>query len=148
MKFESKYKIFVHINASENAVCKMAAILSRGIWVNRLITKLTDALMNPFPRRQCIKILKPSALRTEHATICCLNEWRRNSLPHTVRCRYNAVNIVKNIHERHPIARPLGRGMGVSFVNPASGSYSARVPVIIYAISYYIGPRYNGTRLC
>ena len=33
--------------------------------------------------------------------------------PHnTLRCRYNAVNFLKNIHKRHPIARPLGRGMG------------------------------------
>ena len=30
----------------------------------------------------------------------------------TVRCRYNVDNILKNIHERHPIVRPLGRGMG------------------------------------
>ena len=30
----------------------------------------------------------------------------------TVRCRYNAINFIKNIHKRHPIARPLGRGMG------------------------------------
>ena len=30
----------------------------------------------------------------------------------TVRCRYNAVNFLKNIHKRHHIARPLGRGMG------------------------------------
>ena len=29
-----------------------------------------------------------------------------------VRCRYNAVNFLTNIHKRHPIARPLGRGMG------------------------------------
>ena len=27
-------------------------------------------------------------------------------------CRYNAVNFLTNIHKRHPIARPLGRGMG------------------------------------
>ena len=31
---------------------------------------------------------------------------------YTVRCCYNAVSVLKNIHERHPIARPLGRGMG------------------------------------
>ena len=31
---------------------------------------------------------------------------------HTVRCCYNAVNFQKNIHKRHTIARPLGRGMG------------------------------------
>ena len=29
-----------------------------------------------------------------------------------MRCRYNAVNFLTNIHKRHPIARPLGRGMG------------------------------------
>ena len=29
----------------------------------------------------------------------------------TVRCRYNAVNFLTKIHKRHPIARPLGRGM-------------------------------------
>ena len=33
-------------------------------------------------------------------------------ISHTVRCRYNAVNFLTNIHKRHPIARPLGRGMG------------------------------------
>ena len=25
---------------------------------------------------------------------------------------YNAVNFLKNIHKRHPVSRPLGRGMG------------------------------------
>ena len=30
---------------------------------------------------------------------------------HTVRCRYNAVNFLTKNHKRHPIARPLGRGM-------------------------------------
>ena len=31
---------------------------------------------------------------------------------YTVRCRYNAVTFLTNIHKRHPIARPLRRGMG------------------------------------
>ena len=31
---------------------------------------------------------------------------------YTVRCRYNAVNFLTNIHKRHPITRPLGRDMG------------------------------------
>ena len=39
------------------------------------------------------------------------------------------------------------RYRSVSFVGPASDWYSAWVPANIYAISYYIGPRYNGTRL-
>ena len=33
-------------------------------------------------------------------------------LENTVWCRYNAVNFLTNIHQRHPIARPLGWGMG------------------------------------
>ena len=36
---------------------------------------------------------------------------------------------------------------GVSFVNPAFDWYYAWVPVIIYAMSYYIGPSYNSTCL-
>ena len=31
---------------------------------------------------------------------------------YTVRCRYNAVNFLQNPHNRHPIARPWGWGMG------------------------------------
>ena len=31
---------------------------------------------------------------------------------YTVRCRYNAINFIQNIHERHTIARPPGLGMG------------------------------------
>ena len=38
--------------------------------------------------------------------------WDINLKLGTVRCRYNAVNFLINIHKRHPIARPLGRGMG------------------------------------
>ena len=33
--------------------------------------------------------------------------WKR----HTVRCRYYVVNFLKNINKRHPIVRPLGRGL-------------------------------------
>ena len=36
-------------------------------------------------------------------------------LLHTARCCYNAVNFLENPHKRHPIARPLGRGMGRLF---------------------------------
>ena len=34
MKLESKYKTFIHENAFENVVCKMAVILFRGRWIN------------------------------------------------------------------------------------------------------------------
>ena len=33
VKFESKYNIFIHENACENVVCRLAAILSRRSWV-------------------------------------------------------------------------------------------------------------------
>ena len=68
-------------------------------------------------------------------------------IPNTVRCHYNAVNFLTNIHERQSIARPLGRAMGVSFVDPACDWYSSPVPVIIHAISYNIGLHYNGSGL-
>ena len=35
------------------------------------------------------------------------------STANTVRCRYNAVNFLKNPHNRHPIARPWGEVWGV-----------------------------------
>ena len=35
----------------------------------------------------------------------------------TVRCRYNAVNFLQDPHNRHPIACPSGRGMGVFCVS-------------------------------
>ena len=38
--------------------------------------------------------------------------YRVNALSNTVRCRYNTVNIHQNHHNRCPIARPSGRGMG------------------------------------
>ena len=67
----------------------------------------------------------------------------------TVWCRYNVVNFLTNIHKGHPIARLLllRASCGVSFVDPASDSYSASVPIIIHVISCNIGPLYNGTRL-
>ena len=61
-------------------------------------------------------------------------------LTHTMGCRYNAVNFLTNCHKRH-------RMVHSSFVDSASYWYSPSVPAIIYAISNYIGPRYNGTRL-
>ena len=35
-----------------------------------------------------------------------------NSPDIDIQCLYNALNFLTNIHERHPIAHPLGRGMG------------------------------------
>ena len=39
-------------------------------------------------------------------------DWSRSRAAVTVWYPYNAVNFITNIHKRHPMARPLGRGMG------------------------------------
>ena len=54
----------------------------------------------------------------------------------TVQCCYNAVNSQKTPH-----SSPIRMRYGVSFVDPASDWYHAPVPVIIYVISYNIGPQ-------
>ena len=40
----------------------------------------------------------------------CVTHWC--PLTYTMQCRYNAVSFLTNTHKRHPVARPLGRGMG------------------------------------
>ena len=66
----------------------------------------------------------------------------------TVRCCYNAVNFLTNIHKSTRSSPVRARyGVFFFFANPASDWYSALVPVIIYIISYDFGPLYNGTRL-
>ena len=50
--------------------------------------------------------------------------------------------------QKTPQGSPVRSRYVVSYVDPASGWYSASVPVIIYVNSYNIEPRYNGTRLC
>ena len=52
-----------------------------------------------------------------------------------------------NYSQQTPHNSPVRATNEVPFVDPASDRYSAWVPVIIYLISYSIGPRYNGTRL-
>ena len=54
--------------------------------------------------------LKQHIVRAIRAT----NHYMKHlDLTHIVQCRHNAVNFFStNIHKRHPIARPSGRGMG------------------------------------
>ena len=61
-----------------------------------------------------------------------------------MQCCYNAVNFLIDIRKRQktPHSSPVSARYGVSFVDPASGWYSAWVPVIIHVISCNIGPRY------
>ena len=66
----------------------------------------------------------------------------------TVWCRYNAVIFPPNFRKRHILARPFVRARyDVSFVDSISDLYSAPVTAVIYVISCYIRPRYNGTQL-
>ena len=59
----------------------------------------------------------------------------------TMRCRYNAVNFIKKKYSSNRAS------YGVSFVGLAFDWYYASVFALMYAISCYNGPRYNGTRL-
>ena len=57
------------------------------------------------------------------------------------------VNFLTNIHKRHPIARPSGRAMWyILWVLPLIDILTEFLH-LFYAISYYIGPCYNSTRL-
>ena len=48
--------------------------------------------------------------------------------------------------QNKPHSLPVRASYGVSFGGPASDWYPAWVRAIIYAISYYTGPSYNGTQ--
>ena len=72
---------------------------------------------------------------------------QRKNIDYTVRCHYNEVDFLKNIHKRHLIACPLGQVMGCLFVDPASDWYSASIPAFTYAISYHIWQYHNVTGL-
>ena len=64
-----------------------------------------------------------------------------------VRCRYIAVNFFHTYSQKTPHSSPVRARYGLSLVHPSSDWYSDSIPVIISAISYNIGPLYNGTRL-
>ena len=78
---------------------------------------------------------------------CSMHEGQsvKTSQQQTVRCRY--VNFLALYSQKTPHISPVRARYGVSFVDPASDWYSAWVPATIYVISYYIRPRYKGTRL-
>ena len=85
---------FFHKNAFENVVCKLWAILFR----LQCVQSLWDSPQMRIRKDLCRKHLQQSYSCTHNTC--------------TVRCCYNAVNFLTNIHKRHPIAHPLGRGMG------------------------------------
>ena len=99
------------------------------LWQNWLSSRPNDTILHQLTKPSLVQIMACLLLSDE---LSC--EW------YTVQCHYNAVNFLTNIHKRHHIAE-------VSFVDSVSDWFSACVLSIIYAICYYIGPRYNGTRL-
>ena len=125
-------------------ITKFSIWLSNFLWISMIFATFWARWRHQNGHRYVWNL---AVLLRNHETIFAFHSisrwnWRplktRTSAMHTVntvRCHYNAVNFLANVHKRHPIARPL------------SYRYSASVPVIIYAVSYYIGPRYNSIRL-
>ena len=64
-----------------------------------------------------------------------------------IQCGAIITSIFSKIFTKDTHSLPVRVRYGVSFVDPAYDWYSAWVPGIICAISYYIEPRYSGTLL-
>ena len=61
---------------------------------------------------------------------------------------YSAVPLLRsrfseNVHERHLVARRLGRDMGASFVNSNLDLYPVKVSAVMYLRSCHFGPLYS-----
>ena len=88
---------------------------------------------------------------THFSTSLSDHQWFPKSIRRTdtARCRSNAVNFLQNHHKRHPLT--LGRAMWclscVQTVIIFYISHRSDVCPRVCATSWYIGPRYNGTRL-
>ena len=66
---------------------------------------------------------------------------------YTVPCYYNMVNFIQNSTQKTPHSSPVRVRYGVSFVGSQSHLHFASVTTIVCAISFYIGPCYDSTRL-
>ena len=60
-----------------------------------------------------------------------------------MRCRYSTVDFLQNHHKRFSSRASYG----LSFVGSNLDSYSAPATAVMYIISCYTGPRYNGAQL-
>ena len=85
----------------------------------------------------------PNAVNSPEKDIYCVIEYKCPNSCITVRCCCKDVNFFTNFHKRYLMALPLAQGMGCHLWT----QHSASIPALIYAISYYIGLRYNGTWL-
>ena len=68
----------------------------------------------------------------------------RIMLADTVETLYNTVNFCWNTHKRHSIARPKGRGMGVSFVSSKGNILCRLVKIELYKIFAIINRAIKG----
>ena len=78
---------------------------------------------------------------------CHVIDFSLSSEANTVRCHYNAVNFLQNIHKRHNIAHPSGRGMGCLLWVQSLIDILPQFLQMMCAISCYVGLCYNVTLL-
>ena len=88
-------------------------------------------------------LLIVQSMKTQSTTVSMV----AHAIRHTVRRRYKVVNFLTNIHKNTPHSSPVKARYGVYFVDSTSDWYSASIPAMIYVVAYFIGPRYNSTRL-
>ena len=82
--------------------------------------------------------LQPSFACTTGGLLCAARQC-------TVRCRYNAVDFLQNLHKRHPTARLLGRDTGFFCGFKFLFIFYFTATAMMFSISYYIALRYNDT---
>ena len=86
----------------------MHICVTRPQWVKATVCVCVKGMV--FANELISKVLMFSAYND--VSISESNNTNISIISYTVRCRYNAVNFLPNPHNRHPIARPWGRGMG------------------------------------
>ena len=87
-----------------------AKLLEGGVEIVIIAPVVVEMILKEF-EKIAVDLPQQNACTTGEYCACLLR-YTMNIYIYTARCRYNAVNFLTNIHKRHPIARPLGRGMG------------------------------------
>ena len=92
--------IVIPENAFENVFCEMASILPRPQCVKTvmIIQELLGGNVNLFAAE--LEAFLPRNMSGDYR------------ISRTVQCWYDTVNFPTNTHKIHPLARPLGRGLG------------------------------------
>ena len=122
-------KLFI----DENIVSKMAAILSRW-WLNIADASLNTTMLHLYEH---FIIMWQKQASIDSKLLQKSGVYWPSSVTNPSNAMTNMVNIRENSHNRHPIARPLGKCMGVSiisktliYVMPESLPYCTKYHVI------------------